>query len=83
MPMQEQSTNPMECWVINIGLLNTHIKSVVDHCFSCNSEEGPLGERIILAGEKCHGLASVLSWEFVIRKCPSLLPRKLLVLNIL
>ena len=53
----------MECQIINIDLLNTHIKSVIDHFSSCNSKEGPLGERIILAGEKRYGLASVLSWK--------------------
>ena len=73
----------MEYCIINIDLLNTHIKSVVDHYSSYNFEEGPLGERIILVGEKRHRVASALSWEFVIRKCPSLLPQNLLVLNII
>ena len=61
-PLQERSVNPAECRIINLDLLNKHIKSVVDHFSRFYSEEGSLGEHI-LAGEKSHGLASVLSWK--------------------
>ena len=36
---------------------------MVDHFSECHSEGGPLGERIILTGEKRNGLASILSWK--------------------
>ena len=58
--------NPAECRIINIDLLNQHIKSVVDHFSEFHSEGGPLGEQIVLAGEKRHGLASILSWKCTI-----------------
>ena len=64
--LQQQSVNPAECRIINIDLLNQHIKSVVDHFSEFHSEGGPLGEHAILAGEKHHGLASILSWKCTI-----------------
>ena len=36
---------------------------MVDHFSECHSEGGPLGECIILTGEKRNGLASILSWK--------------------
>ena len=36
---------------------------MVDHFSECHSEGGPLGECIILTGEKCNGLASILCWK--------------------
>ena len=44
-------------------LLNKHIKEVADHFSKFHSEGGPPGEHIIPAGEKTHGLASILRWK--------------------
>ena len=56
--------NPAECRIINLDLLDKYIKEVADHFSKFHSEGGgPPGEHIILAGEKTHGLASVLCWK--------------------
>jgi len=55
--------NPAECRIINLDLLDKHIKEVADHFSKFHSEDGPPGEHIILAGEKTHGLASILRWK--------------------
>ena len=57
------SIHPAECRIINIDLLNTHIRNVVDHFSECHSEGGSLGECIVLSGEKHNGLAFILSWK--------------------
>ena len=54
MSLQEQGVNPVECQVINIDLLNQHIKSVVDHFSKFHSEGAPLGEHTI---KKHHGIS--------------------------
>jgi len=41
------------------------MKNVVDYFISCCHTSGPLGEKIILSGEKHKGLASILSWKYV------------------
>ena len=60
----EQSIDPAEHQIINLDLLNQHIKNVVDHFTSCSRNLGLFGNQIILSGEKHHGLASILSWKW-------------------